>query len=229
VPPRRSDPVQQPPPADLKGIPTSAPTGTRWYREHGFRSGVTDGGCWYFAPLPTDPDDGGRFDVPAPEGTCYFGNRERVAALERVGRFTAERKAVPADLVEGRVVTTIETGELPSKVVNLLARRAATHFGVTGELFTMSDHAMGQVWAAAIGAAGHHGLIYTPRFSPGEKAIAVFGPQGPHPQPVVSHRTLRDVLKAAKVPITPVPTSTGITFKSPPTPKPPRRRSKPSS
>ena len=219
----RSAPAQGGPPSSLKGIPTTRPTGTVWYREHGHRPDAADGGCWYYASLPSDPATGGRFDVPASDGTCYFANRPLVAALERVGRFTARSKPVPPDLVDGRLITTMNTSDLPGKAVNLLAKRAATHFGVTGELFTMSDYSVPQAWAAAIHQAGHAALVYTPRFSPSGRAIAVFGPHGPHPQPTVRTQPLRDVLRSAGIPVAAIPPARALRFIAPPA-APPRRR-----
>lgn len=213
---RRSAPAQEGPPASLAGIPTSHPTGTHWYREHSHRPGDPDGGCWYFAPLPANPADGGRFDLPAPEGTCYFANGPRVAAMERVGRFTAQHKPVPADLVDGRVVTTIDTAGLPDKAVNLLAKRAASHFKVTGELFTMADYSVPQAWAAAIHQAGHQALVYTPRFSPSGRAIAVFGPQGSHARATASTQPLRNVLRHAGITTQAIPRAGALTFVAPP-------------
>jgi hypothetical protein len=214
----RSAPAQTWPPPSLRGIPTGRPIGNHWYREHGHRPGASDGGCWYYASLPTDPTTGGRFDVPVPAGTCYFANRPLVAALERVGRFTAQHKPVPADLVDGRSVTTIDTVSLPGKAVNLLAKRAATHFGITGELFTMSDYSVPQAWADAIHQAGHQALVYTPRFSPHGRAIAVFGAQGSQPQSTASTQPLGDVLRAAGITIAAIPPASALTFVAPPGP-----------
>jgi hypothetical protein len=189
--------------------------GTHWYREHGHRPGAIDGGCWYYASLPEDPTTGGRFDVPATDGTCYFANRVLVAALERVGRFTAQHKPVPADLVDGRVITTIDVTTLPDRTVNLVAKRAATHFGVTGELFTMSDYSVPQAWANAIHQAGHSALLYTPRFSPQGRAIAAFGPQGPQPKPTAGTQPLTDVLAAEGVAAVAIPSASALRFVKP--------------
>lgn len=215
APPPRSAPAQGGPPSSLQGIPTSRPTGSHWYREHGHRPGAADGGCWYYASLPADPATGGRFDVPAPEGTCYFVNRPLVAALERVGRFTARH--VPADLVDGRVVTTIDVASLPGRAVNLVVKRAVTHFGVTSELFTMSDYAVPQAWAHAIHQAGHAALGYTPRFSPSGRAIAVFGPEGPQPKPTTAAQPLADVLDGVGVTVVSIPPASALRFVEPTT------------
>lgn len=213
----RSRPAQLGPPVSLDGLPVNKPTGHHWHREHGHRDLAPDKGCWYFASLPADPAAGGRFDLPAPDGTCYFANKPRVAALERVGRFTAQHKPVPADLVAARIVTSVATSTLPAKAANLTAARAATHFGVTGELFTTPDYTIGQAWAAAVHDHRHEALTYTPRFSPGERAIAVFGPSGPNPRPVQSVQPLGQVLQAARIPVIDIPPSTGLTFAFPPT------------
>ena len=215
APPPRSAPVQSGPPSSLKGVPTSRVPGTQWYREHGHRPSTADGGCWYYAPLPADPAHGGRFDLPAPDGTGYFANRPLVAAMERVGRFTAQHKPVPADLVEGRVVTTIDVASLPSRAVNLVANRAASHFQVTGELFTMPDYSVPQAWATAIHRAGHAALLYTPRFSPAGRAIAAFGPQGPQPQPTTSKQPLTDVLEGSAIPVVGIPPASALRFVKP--------------
>lgn len=216
APPPRSTPAQGGPPASLKGIPTSRVPGTHWYREHGHRTGAPDGGCWYYAPLPADPTIGGRFDVVPPDGTCYFANRPIVAALERVGRFTAQRKPVPVDLVDGRVVTSVAVAVLPGRAVNLVGKRAATEFGVTGELFTMSDYSVPQAWADAIHQVGHAALVYTPRFSPQGRAIAVFGPMGAQPKPTVVSQPLRDVLERDGVSVTGIPPASALRFVKPP-------------
>jgi hypothetical protein len=160
--------------------------------------------------------------VPAPDGTCYFANRPLVAAMERVGRFTAQRKPVPADLVDGRVVSTIDVADLPDRAVNLVGERAAKHFGVTGELFTMSDYSVPQDWANAIHRAGHSALVYTPRFSPQGRAIAAFGPQGAQPKPAAGLQTLQDVLEGEGIAVTGIPSASALRFVKPPatSPKP---------
>lgn len=212
----RSAPAQGGPPASLTGLPTSRVPGTHWYREHAHRPGAPDGGCWYYAPLPAAPSTGGRFDLPAPDGTCYFGNRPPVAALERIGRFTAQHKPVPADLVQGRVVTTINAADLPARAANLVAKRAATHFGVTGELFTMPDYTVPQAWADAIHQAGHTALLYTPRFSPQGRGIAVFGAHGPQPGPTTTMQPLTDVLGSEGITVVGIPPVSALRFVQPP-------------
>ena len=215
--PPRSAPAQAGPPTSLRGIPTTRLRAGRWYREHGHRPSSADGGCWYYAPLPADPRTGGRFDVPAPAGTCYFADRPLTAALERVGRFTAQHRPVPADLLADRVVTTVDVADLPATAVHLLAERAATRFGVTGELFTMADCSVPQAWARAIHDHGHSALVCTPRFSPSARAIAVFGAQGPAPTATTSAQPLAAVLHSAGVHVAAIPPASAMRFVRAPT------------
>jgi hypothetical protein len=100
--------------------------------------------------------------------------------------------------------------------VNLVGERAAKHFGITGELFTMSDYSVPQDWANAIHCAGRAALLYTPRFSPQGRAIATFGPQGAQPKPTVRMQTLRDVLEKEGVPVTGIPAASALRFVTPP-------------
>ncbi|WP_414654855.1 hypothetical protein [Iamia sp.] len=37
---------------------------------------------WWFASVPVDEAGGGRFDLPAPEGSCYLGTSVSAAVLE---------------------------------------------------------------------------------------------------------------------------------------------------
>lgn len=212
--PPRSAPAQQEPPADLNRVPTGRVKRTAWFREHQHRRSA-DGGCWYFASLPSDPTQpSGRFDLPAPEGTCYFGDSERAAAMERVGRFTTKHQPVPADLIADRIVTKVNANLLPQEAANLTSPRAGV-IGVTGELFTMWDYTIPQQWALTIRRFGHNALLYTPRFTPGAKAVASFGPTGPHPQAVLTRTPLQHVLDRVGIRIAHPPTSTHLTILDP--------------
>lgn len=202
--PPRNLPVQGPPPADVSSLPGIAHGRPQWFREHGDWGGP-DRGCWYFATLPSDPSlPSGRFDLPADDGTCYFGSNRHVAAMERVGRFTAKHVPVPADFVAGRVVTTIDGALLPSHAANMKSSRGGL-LGITGELFTMSDYSIPQAWALALAALGHDALLYPPRFTPGGEALAVFGDSGAQPAPIVESVPLADVLDEMSVKVASVP------------------------
>ncbi|QDP96486.1 RES domain-containing protein [Microlunatus elymi] len=216
----RADLAQQLPPARtaLNGLPTGTVSRKRgWLREHQFRSGA-DGGCWYFATVPPDPTlPSGRFDLPTPHGTCYFADTQRAAAMERVGVWTTKHKPVPQDFVDGRAISTVDPGALPERAVNLGSPRA-TGFGVTGELFTMSDYQVPQAWALAVYGLGHAGILYPPRFTPGGRALAVFGRAGVPATPiaVVRQLPLADVLHRNHIRIARIPHSTSLTMVNPP-------------
>jgi hypothetical protein len=65
---------------------------------------------------------------------------------------------------------------------------------------------------------GHEALLYTPRFSPNGQAIATFGSQGSHPQPIAGTQPLRAVLAAEKVAVESIPPVSGLRIVPPPPP-----------
>lgn len=74
----------------------------------------------------------------------------------------------------GRVVTTVTMSPAPEPVADLTAPTTA-RFGVTGELSAGNDYATSAQWAQALFVAGHVGVLYQPRFTPGqERALALF-------------------------------------------------------
>ena len=86
-------------PDDLGRFPQRSVHGT-WFRAHVDRGG-RDGGCWWFSSVPTDPDAGGRFDLPGPDGTCYLAGDPLSALLELIGP-DLESGAVSADFLHER-------------------------------------------------------------------------------------------------------------------------------
>lgn len=190
---QRSAPAQQPPP-DAAVLRDRMPTATlplALFREHGRRVGAADLGCWWFA------DTGeGRFDLPEPDGTCYFGETVGVAVRERCGRLLAMGLPVSEALYRGRVVTEVPCPQGAAASADL-AHPDAVLAGVTGELAATSDYRLTQDWAAALRAAGFGSLRYSARFTPGgEQAVAVFGPAGAnHRRPVTRSRDLLEVLR----------------------------------
>jgi hypothetical protein len=138
---------------------------------------------------------GGRFDLAAPDGTCYLAETEGVAARERCGRFIIKNMPVPPEWFEGRVVSKFAVPP-PDGPVGDLTNTAAATSGVTAEIHTISDYRLTTRWAAAARRSGYGALLYQPRFTPGsEQALALFGPSGPAPHhPVQDTRPLIDVL-----------------------------------
>lgn len=156
------------PPSTLDGFPARAlSTGAVLFRaHHGDRS------PWWFGN-----DGGGRFDLPAPQGTCYTALDATSAVRERLGPVLGSRAALPESTLAEVVVSRLRLPERRSAAD--LQSRGAAPFGVTRELETMVPYAVPQAWARAFAGAGFGAVSYGPRFTPGDcTAIALFGPEG---------------------------------------------------
>lgn len=183
--PRQTVAQQPPDPAhDYRRFPRrSFRAGSRWFRQHD----AADGPWWFSSS--TD----GRFDLPAPNGTCYLANSAQAAARERIGPDMAATGHVPASIVEGRVMSNLALPHL-AVAANLDADRAADGYGVTGELTVMTPYSIPQAWAVALHSAGFDGIVGRLRFSLSRAVgLALFGGAGarrqwsadPDPQPLV--------------------------------------------
>nr|WP_281497085.1 RES domain-containing protein [Ornithinimicrobium sp. F0845] len=157
------------------------------------RQDETDGGCWWFSCSGE-----GRFDLEAPQGTCYLAESEGVAARERCGRLMAMNLPIAENIYTGRVVSEVKPPTAIGVVGDLASPDALT-VGVTAELTATSDYALCQAWAQQCWDAGFGAIKYAPRFTPGgqEAALAVFGDAGDHPAYgiIVRRRALLDVLQ----------------------------------
>lgn len=141
--------------------------GVAWFRQHAAAAGP-----WWFSS-----NGAGRFDLPAPRGTCYLASSAHAAVQERVGPDLAAHGLVPSSLLEGRVVSRLR---LPRPVVaaNIDAADAIRH-GVTRELAVMVPYEIPQKWAAALATAGFDGIIAGLRFTPGRPVgLSIFGKAG---------------------------------------------------
>lgn len=198
----------------MSGLPKIALDPTGWFRQHVARPDADDNGCWWHASLPDDPDEppGGRFDLPQPDGTCYLGESEAVAANELAGRFLAQHTLIPPEIYEGRVVSEVVLPE-HDPAANLLSPDAAL-VGITGEIHTLSDYPLTAQWATAANRAGFGGLVYRARYTlDDERALALFGPAGAHPaRGVVTSRPVIEVLVERGYPLarSKVPSSAAV-------------------
>lgn len=161
-------------PGDLRGYPTTKAGAT-------FRAHHKDHGPWWFASAPADPEEGGRFDLPAPEGTCYVASSADCAVRERYGRVIEHGMVVDDPLWRDTRVAVLDPLERPEAGLplgNARAQAAADHH--TSELATCTPYGLTRRWAAAFRSAGLGGLRYAARFSPGAGvyAEAWFGPAG---------------------------------------------------
>jgi hypothetical protein len=215
--------AQRPPKAGVSysDFPSWSPEpGQTWFRNHGDRPTAADRGMWWFGSSPATPgaELDGRFDLPVPDGTCYFADTPEAAVFERVGSDYMMNGWVGSDLVDGRVVSEVT---LPGVVnaANVSAGLSAAMNGVTAELTTTSDYALTQAWAAQFWADGFDGIRYILRFHGGEPlGLALFGKHGV-PTPVwfgdPSPRPMGEVLDAMGIEVVSVPGAGSVTIVDP--------------
>lgn len=173
-------------PGDLDGYPTTRAAAR-------FRAHHVDNGPWWFASDPGDPEQGGRFDLPAPEGTCYVASSADCAFRERYGQVILRGMVVDDALWRETRVAVLDPSARPeaARVLgNSRVQKAADHH--SGELATYTPYDLTRRWARAFRATGLGGLRYSARFSPGSGmyAEAWFGPSGaPGTEPAWSEHT----------------------------------------
>jgi len=132
---------------------------------------------FFFASIPTDTGRaGGRYDLPLPHGSCYFGFSEVGAWLE------VFRHVGVVDLADVRARRLCVTEPpLPVRTADLLARRAG-RFGITGAIHAMDDYDLPRRWAKALFEAGFrslHGKIsHDPALE--EESATLFDDAGAH-------------------------------------------------
>jgi hypothetical protein len=126
---------------------------------------------WNFT---TSPEGAGRFDVPAPRGTCYWSDQRYGAWLE-VFRFAG---LVDRADVDARRLAAAEPPRLT--FADFQAARARS-YGVTGEISATPDYVLPRAWADALDQAGFEGLVSVARHDSTHRArtFSVFGPSGP--------------------------------------------------
>lgn len=145
---------------------------------------------WWFSS-----DGSGRFDLPAPHGTCYLAEDPVAALLEVTRGLTVLSEDF---LAARRLFTTSLTTEL--RLADLTAPRAYS-FGVTGELSATFDYDKPQAWAGGLHTAGFEGIGYHIRHDPRSSfgAVALFGRAGRlrRPAPHSSQAVSADLLLGA--------------------------------
>lgn len=174
-----------------------------------YRVARTDRGLWWFAS-----SGGGRFDLSAPRGTCYFGTDSLAAARE-----VARTQQVERSWVAERTLFEVHL-EMDGKLANTTAIGAFT-FGVTKELCATTDYGLTQAWAAAFDVAGFVGVRHELRHDNRATAsgVSLFGPAGdptadgatsPPPRHTVTERDFSAALVAAKITIFDPPSAKGL-------------------
>lgn len=165
-------------------FPRASSLDGRWYRAHsdGHLSDP-DRGCWWFASYVPPRLGEGRFDLPAPRGTCYFADVIEAAVRERLGpRWGRHPYLPPVAYATGMTVSEVNLNpHVDADDVADTDCVAAAGF-VTREI-SDAPYALTQRHAAAFAKAGFEGILYAPRFTPGKvRAVAVFG-EGGRPSP----------------------------------------------
>lgn len=165
------------PPADLAGFPATTldagATAFRIFQARELRTGARRT-PWFFSNLASPRP--GRFDVTAPNGSCYLSDRRHGAWLEVFrGCGLVDR----ADVERRRLFTAVRTGP-PVRLADLRSA-GARRFGVTADLAAGDGYALPQTWAAAVLRAKFQGLAGTVRHDPTHVArnLVLFGTAGP--------------------------------------------------
>lgn len=165
------------PPGDLTGFPrTALDAQATLFRIVLARDPVTGTPRtpWFFSSVPSDHP--GRFDLPAPNGSCYFSDRRYGAWLEV---FRATGLVDREDVERRRLATATRTAQ-PLPVADLRAPEARS-FGVTNDLIAGDDYTRPQAWASGLHRARFAGLLSTARHDPtaAARTATLFGRTGP--------------------------------------------------
>jgi hypothetical protein len=189
-------PLAEPPDAanSLADLPSLQPpfTGRTVYRvwRHIGADGDPRQQPWWFASAPADPRDGGRFDLPAPMGTCSTATTAVAAVLEAL---QAHLVILPrAELSARRLATIVVPRDAPN-AADLTHPTVAGSYGITAALWAGTDRALTQRWAAAVRRDGwwalHAGVQHDP--SGQLRSCALFDHEGEHEPTYGSGWTVR--------------------------------------
>jgi hypothetical protein len=133
---------------------------------------------WCFASAPTDAYVGGRFDLPAPAGTCYLAETVAGAVLEAMQVHLTNLPE--AELAARGAVRTAVTPGMPSAAD--LTDPADVEKGLTEAIWAGADRPLTQRWAAAFRRDGwwalHAGIEHD--LSGTLRAVCLFDQAGGH-------------------------------------------------
>ena len=136
---------------------------------------------WWFATrVEDDPAASGRFDLPAPLGTCYLGETAIAAALEAFQDF-GEGLLPLVELEQRRRAEVVAPDESPRSAS--VVAESARAFGVTAALWAGTDRRLTQAWALALHRAGWRALRAGVQHDPSgrQRARVLFDMAGEHP------------------------------------------------
>jgi hypothetical protein len=129
-------------------------------------------GPWWFGSTME-----GRFDLPAPEGTCYLASDDLGALLEVLGPDLLPGSGAPWSLLTGRHLRELRAPHR-LRLADAVAEKAVAW--VTGELSTITPYRVPQAWARALRRTGFEGIRYAARHRTARRpfAVALFGSAG---------------------------------------------------
>lgn len=150
---------------------------TQMYRAHN-----TARDAWWF-----DSSRNGRFNLPAPAGTCYTATKVETAVREKVRDAVSESNVISRVLADSFRVSTM-AAPIDYKCAAVSADRAV-RFGIVRELVTMEDYTIPQEWAETIRTNSFEGIYYASAYTTGgPTALALFGTAGaPGPRFTETH------------------------------------------
>ncbi len=166
----------------LASLPRQTLSGRALYRvwRYELADGTRRQAPWWFASAEVDQPDGGRFDLPRPMGTCYFGTRPEAALLEALQMRLTN---LPREELTIRRLATLTPPDDAPEAAMLTARRVAGEFGITSELWAGRNRVLSKSWAQAIRRDGwwaiYAGVSHDP--SGRLRAVALFDHHGDHP------------------------------------------------
>ena len=188
-------PLAEPPAAagSLHVHPPRTLAGTelvRVWRKH-LPNGAVRALPWWFASAPADPFAGGRYDLPAPAGTCYLARTVAGAVLEALQVHLANLPA--AELAaRGAVRAEAPIGMPPAAD---LTDPAGVQLGLTSAVWAGTDRPLTQRWAAAFRRDGwwalHGGIQHD--LTGTLRAVTLFDQAGVHEPTHAGRWTLDEI------------------------------------
>lgn len=137
----------------LRRLPGERVSGRVLHRIHAARRRSP----WWFASRPDRPTDGGRFDLAAPDGSCYLATTVAAATVEALQGLLG-RGLLQRSVLEGLARSEVTASPDAPRAARLTAA-AASSAGVTAALWAGPDRTLTQQWAAALHRAWD--AIYT--------------------------------------------------------------------
>lgn len=169
-------PLGEPPaPEVLAGLPRRSVVDLELHRVR-----RAEHGAWWFSSIDAaHPGGSGRFDLPAPQGSCYLATSAVAAVLEHFRGFSNGIASQDA-LRQRRRAQLIAPDSAPDAAD--LAEPGALSAGVTLDLSASQDRLLTQRWARALRDSGwtalHHPIQHDPSAS--ERGVTLFDAAGAH-------------------------------------------------